>query len=588
MKYIRLYLAKLHRYAGIRLYVNLVGMIAFGFMDAVGIYLLVPLLGVIGLIDSDLGRIPLASGLLDALKETPAGYSLPIALAAYVAIIACQSLLQRGQQIQSVRIQQGFIRHLRLGIYEQLMSSKWIFFVRRRKSDIHHLLTSELARVSQGTYLTLQLASSFIFTLIQLALAFWLSPELTVAVLVSGAALALLMRRKVRDAKGIGQQTTELSQSYYAGINDHFGGIKDIKSNRLEASYLAWFRELTGRMEANFIAFARLQGTTQWLYKSAAAALIALFVYLSFEVFHVSANQLIIVVLLFARLWPRFTSIQNGAEQIFAAMPAFRSLMQLEADCKAAQEPATDERREQNNTIAVTQAIECLGVYFRYDPTRPEYALRSVSVRIPAGSMTAVIGKSGAGKSTLVDMLMGLLEPERGVVALDGVPVTPDKRLQLRHAISYVSQNPFLFHASIRDNLMIVRPDADEDEMWEALRFSASEKFVASLPEGLDTIVGDRGENLSGGERQRIVLARAMLRRPSILVLDEATSALDAENEAVIGQALETLRGKVTIIVIAHRLTTIRRADQVIVMEKGKVVSQERGQLSIMQPQPSR
>jgi len=578
---IRRYLAKLHRYAGVRLYVNLMGMIAFGFMDAVGIYLLVPLLGVIGLVDTDLDRIPLASGLLDALKETPPGYSLPIALAAYVAIIACQSLLQRAQQIQSVRIQQGFIRHLRLGIYEQLMSSKWIFFVRRRKSDIHHLLTSELARVSQGTYLTLQLASSFIFTLIQLALAFWLSPELTVAVLVSGAALALLMRRKVRDAKGIGQQTTELSQSYYAGINDHFGGIKDIKSNRLEASYLTWFRELTGRMEANFIAFARLQGTTQWLYKSAAAALIAMFVYLSFEVFHVSANQLIIVVLLFARLWPRFTSIQNGAEQIFAAMPAFRSLLQLEADCNAAKEPAMPERREKTDATVVTQAIECRGVDFRYDPCRPEYALRGVSVRIPAGGMTAVIGKSGAGKSTLVDMLMGLLEPERGTVMLDGAPVTPDKRLQLRHAISYVSQNPFLFHASIRDNLMIVRPDADEDELWEALRFSASEKFVASLPEGLDTVVGDRGENLSGGERQRIVLARAMLRRPSILVLDEATSALDAENEAVIGQALETLRGKVTIIVIAHRLSTIRHADQVIVLEQGEVVRQERGQRSV-------
>lgn len=587
MNNLRLYLTKLHRYAGMRLYINLLGMIAFGFMDAAGIYLLVPLLGVIGLLEADLDRIPLASGLLDALRQTPAGYSLPIALAVYAAVIVGQSLLQRGQQIQSVRIQQGFIRHLRLGIYGELMSSKWIFFVRRRKSDIHHLLTSELARVSQGTSLSLQLAASLITTVIQLALAFWISPELTIAVLVSGAAIALLMRRKVRDAKGIGQQTSELSQSYYAGINDHFGGIKDIKSNRLEASYLAWFRELTGRMEANFIAFARLQGTTQSLYKSSSAVLIALFVYTSFEIFHVSANELMIVVLLFARLWPRFTSIQNGAEQIYAAMPAFRSLLQLEAECKAAREPATAEPK-QGIKVQMEQAIECRDVDFRYDPARPEYALRGVSVRIPAGSMTAIVGKSGAGKSTLVDLLTGLLEPERGAVMLDGAPVTPDKRLQLRNAIGYVSQHPFLFHASIRENLLIVRPEADEDELWEALRFSASDQFVARLPDGLDTIVGDRGENLSGGERQRIVLARAMLRRPAILVLDEATSALDTENEAVIGQALETLRGTTTIIVIAHRLSTIRRADQVIVMEQGRVVRQERDQRPVRQPQPSR
>ena len=324
MKFIRRYLKKLHRFAGVRLYVNLMGMIAFSFMDAVGIYLLVPLLSFVGIFNTGLVELPLISGLLEGLREIPVTISLPLALAVYVLIIAGQALLQRGQQIQSIRIQQGFIRHLRLEIYESLMSSNWIFFVRRRKSDIHHLLTSELARVSQATYLFLQLTSSLVFTAIQLALAFWLSPQLTAVVLISGAAIAFLMRRNVRFAAGIGQKTTELSQSYYAGINDHFGGIKDIKSNRLEAAYLDWFRSLTGRMEANFVIFAKLQATTQWLYKMAAAVLIALFVYLSFAVFHVSANQLMIVVVIFARLWPRFTSIQNGVEQIVAAIPAFR------------------------------------------------------------------------------------------------------------------------------------------------------------------------------------------------------------------------------------------------------------------------
>lgn len=172
-------------------------------------------------------------------------------------------------------------------------------------------------------------------------------------------------------------------------------------------------------------------------------------------------------------------------------------------------------------------------------------------------------------------MLMGLIQPESGQVLLDGVTLREEKQLHmLRSSIGYVAQDPFLFNASIRDNLLLVDPDAGEDELWNALKFSASDAFVRKLPQGLDTVIGDRGIRLSGGERQRIVLARAILKRPSILVLDEATSALDSENERLIQEAIDRLKGSMTIIVIAHRLSTIRNADQVIVMEQGEVIQQ--------------
>ncbi|WP_199618177.1 ABC transporter ATP-binding protein [Paenibacillus alkalitolerans] len=578
MTHILLYLRKLHRFAGIRLYVNVLCMIALSVFDAVGIYLLVPMLGLIGLFDAGMEQIPLVSPLLEALRGMPAQSGLPIILAIYILLIAGQALLQRGQSIQSVRIQQGFIRHLRLGIYESLMRSKWMFFVKQRKSDFHHILTSELARVSQATYLFLQLNASLVFTVIQLGFAFWLSAKLTAVVLASGIAIALFMRKNVRRAKAVGNHTTELSQSYFAGITDHFNGIKDIKSNRLEASHLAWFRSLVDRMESNFVTFARLQANTQLLYKTAAAVLIALFVYLSVEVLNVAANQLLLIIIIFARLWPRFTSIQSGAEQIVSSVPAFRSVLRLEAECSEAREQTAFETFAAREPMPVVEGIECRNVYFRHDPNGSSYALRNICIHIPAGGMTAIIGKSGAGKSTLIDILMGLLEPERGTILIDGVPVTSEGRLALRHSISYVSQDPFLFNASIRENLLIVHPEANEEDLWEALRFSASDEFVKMLPEGLDTVVGDRGVRLSGGERQRLVLARAILRKPSILVLDEATSALDNENEAKIQNAIDRLKGKLTIIVIAHRLSTIRNADQVIVLEQGEVVKQEGNQ----------
>lgn len=218
------------------------------------------------------------------------------------------------------------------------------------------------------------------------------------------------------------------------------------------------------------------------------------------------------------------------------------------------------------------QGINLENVCFRYDLGEPAYALQKVNLHIPANRMTAIVGHSGAGKSTLVDVVMGLLKPESGSVMIDGIPLTDDILLSLRESLGYVSQDPFLFNTSIRDNLLMVKPHAEEEQLWEALQFSSAADFVRKLPQGLDTLIGDRGVRLSGGERQRLILARAMLKKPSILILDEATSALDNENEAKIQEVLEQLKGKMTIIVIAHRLSTIRDADEVIVMEEGKII----------------
>jgi ATP-binding cassette subfamily C protein len=186
--------------------------------------------------------------------------------------------------------------------------------------------------------------------------------------------------------------------------------------------------------------------------------------------------------------------------------------------------------------------------------------------------MTAIVGRSGAGKSTLIDLLMGLNQPDRGEVRIDDILLTSDHLLSLRKSISYIPQDPFLFNATIRENLMIIDPNASDESIWESLGFAAADDFVSRLPQGLDTLIGDRGVRLSGGERQRLVLARAILRKPAILVLDEATSALDTENEAKIQAAIERLKGTMTIIVIAHRLSTIRNADQVLVMDQGEII----------------
>jgi ATP-binding cassette subfamily B protein len=204
-----------------------------------------------------------------------------------------------------------------------------------------------------------------------------------------------------------------------------------------------------------------------------------------------------------------------------------------------------------------------------------QYALRDITFEAQPGEMVALVGPSGAGKSTLIGMIARLYDPTAGAVEVDGVNVRDVELASLRAQIAYVTQESFLFHATIGDNLRFAREDATREEMEAACRQAYIHDFIVSLPEGYDTMVGERGHRLSGGERQRIAIARAILKRPRILILDEATSHLDSESESYVQSALEELMNGRTTLVIAHRLSTVLAADHILVIEAGSVV--ERG-----------
>jgi ATP-binding cassette subfamily C protein len=250
-------------------------------------------------------------------------------------------------------------------------------------------------------------------------------------------------------------------------------------------------------------------------------------------------------------------------------LPAFAAATNLNKRCLNAQEKTPDAIKD---PVQLERDLVFHNVSFHYNNGPDAFALSDLNLIIPAQSMTAVVGPSGAGKTTLADLLMGLLTPEHGDILVDGRPLGGERLHAWRQAIGYVPQETFLFHDTIRANLLWARPEASEEELWSVLRLASADRFVTQMPTGLNTVIGDRGIRLSGGERQRIALARALLRKPTLLVLDEATSALDTENERSIQRAIEQLQGKMTIVVIAHRLSTVRWVDRIIVLEEGRVV----------------
>nr|WP_242594355.1 ABC transporter ATP-binding protein [Corallococcus exiguus] len=218
----------------------------------------------------------------------------------------------------------------------------------------------------------------------------------------------------------------------------------------------------------------------------------------------------------------------------------------------------------------LSRALELSGVRATYSDGRE--ALKGVDLTIPAGARVALVGPSGAGKTTLFSVLLGFLPPSGGEVKWDGVPLSSLKASSVRAQLAWVPQEPVLFSGTVRHNLRLGQPDATDDALWEALRLAHAEDFVRALPGGLDEPVGERGSRLSGGQRQRLALARAFLRRPSLLLLDEPTSALDATSEAAVGAGLQALMKGRTVLVIAHRLSTVRDADLIAVVEGGQVV----------------
>ncbi|MCP3744344.1 ABC transporter ATP-binding protein [Paenibacillus sp. A3M_27_13] len=573
MVHLRLYMTKLYSVNGGALFLNIGCMIIVSLLEGFGIYMLVPMLAAIGVFVGHSGMPFLSGGLEHFLPFIPKSWLLPGMLMVFIVLLTGQALLQRYQSILNSRIQQRFMRSLRIDVYTSFMKAQWAFYLRQRKSDFSHVMTTELARVSQGTNLILQLTTAVMFTMIQIALAFWLSPSLTGLVFLSGLGLFVVFRRSIRNAKQLGDRTTELSQVYFAGITDHMNGMKDIKSNLLEAANIHWFRSLTQRMEDNTTQFVRQNATTQFFHRTAAAVFVACVIFISLQWLHVTPEKLIVLILIFSRLWPRFALIQASLEYIMSMISAFESVTKVQQECEAFTDPSLIVSAFVRQPLSLRHGIECSHLDYRYDGAA-ESALRHINLFIPARGMTAIVGKSGAGKSTMVDVLMGFLRPTGGQITIDGLVLDDELLLQWRQSFGYVSQDPFLFHATVRENLMLADKDASEQQLWEALHFAAADNFVSRLPEGLDTVIGDRGIRLSGGERQRLVLARAVLHHPSVLILDEATSALDGEHEAAIQAALERMKGQMTLIVIAHRLSTIRHADQIVVLDQGEVIQQ--------------
>ena len=395
----------------------------------------------------------------------------------------------------------------------------------------------------------------------------WFVPEAIFVLMAMVPLMAVPMYRQGKKVQKRSSQSLQAMGETTESLNQILTGIRTVKAYQLEPAHLQEFEATTERFLARTRRVLSAKGrsiATSFLgYQAATAAVLILLGYLVLVERAIAFDDVAVIIAPLATTYQhvkRVTRAYNVVRESAGALSGIEDILQTAAD------PAMTGGAP---VPSVQGEVELRDVEFRYGD---EPVLQGVSVRAAAGQTVAFVGKTGCGKSTTLDLLMRFHDPDAGAVLIDGRDLRELKLADYRSHTAVVSQEPFLFNTTLRENIACGRPGASQAEIEAAAEAARIHEFIAGLPEGYDTVAGERGTNLSGGQKQRITIARAILRNPAVLFLDEATSALDTESEVAVQRALSELMAGRTSFVIAHRLSTIVDADQIVVLDEGRVV----------------
>lgn len=538
--------------------------LAAALTEGAGLLMLLPLLSLAGVLEHGGGQQAWMPQLEHLLSSLGMAWNIEIALSVFVVLIFLQSQLALHRDRVSHALYLRFGDHLRKILYAAIARANWSFLAGQHSGETLSVLSSEVQRIISGTYFLLRLFTVSVLACAYLAVALWISTGLTLLALATGSLLWLLLRGADSVARQGGTLLSQANRRLFAQIQDFLSAMKLIKIHGEEAGNLHRFEREIEQVSQRVIEFQRVNSRVQAVYRVGGAMALAIVSYAALVWFKLPAAHLLVMIAIFVRMLPQFAELQSGRQQLLHMLPAYMAWRKLTDACEAHGDPVTS----RGDAVPLTQRISFEHVGFSHPQSH--HALRIEQLTIPANRTTAIVGVSGSGKTTLLDLLSGLLSPDSGVIRIDGVPLA-----QLpgwRQGIAYIPQETHIQNGSIRDNLSWGNATPSEELIEQALAQAALAELIRRLPRGLDTEVGERGVKLSGGEKQRLALARALLRRPRLLILDEATSALDADNHRLVLDSIRALHGCMTVLVVTHRHEELAGLiDGVVRVEQGAV-----------------
>ena len=555
--------------------------VAFAALDAFSIVVLIPFLGtVFG--DGEGTGVPEEPGQVDRALDFTVGrfvdldgdpQTVMVGIIVFIlALVVLKNAADFARAYFSARVEQGVTRDLRNRVYGHLLELDLAFFGRVRTGQVVSRLTHDVEQLR--SLVTAELIRSFSFVLVFAATLYWMlvvSFRLTLAAFIVVPLTMVIWGPLIRRLRRGDRQVLDIAGEVGSHIQETVSGIRMVKSASAETRERRRFRQLTTDYFNTFLRTVRLRALAVPITEVFVALGTAILLWYGARMVVVEGSltggEFVGFIFLSTKLYAPVkylsklpTLIQPGlvgAERVFEFLDA-----PVEIRDRYGARPFT----------GVRDGIRYRDVRMEYRAGDP--VLRGVDFFVPVGTVVALVGPSGAGKTTIVDLLARFHEPTAGAIEIDGTDIRDLRLGSLRDGLGVVSQDTVLFHDTVRANIAYGVEDAAPEQIEAAARAAHAHDFVKKLPNGYETVVGERGTTLSGGQRQRIAIARAVLRDPPVLVLDEATSALDTESERLVQDALERLFTGRTVFVIAHRLSTIRRADRIVVIDGGGIAQQ--------------
>lgn len=451
---------------------------------------------------------------------------------------------------------------LRLALLRAVLSTRWEYFLHQPIGRLANSMGTEALRASQAYINGAMVIALLIQTAIYTGVALLVSWQATLTGLGAGAVILSLSHFLVKMSKRAGKSQTKLLISLLARLTDTLQSVKPLKAmareNLVDGVLAGETYKLNQALQREAFSGAALESAQEPML----AVVISVGIYVALTYWEMPLATVMVLVLVLAKVLTHMGKVQKQVQKMVIGESAFWSLQTTIQEAEQARESSVG-----TECPKLESGIRLDRIRFAYDGDKP--VLKNLSLEIPVGSLTTLVGVSGAGKTTVIDLIVGLVRPQSGEIFIDNVPIVRVDLRKWRRKIGYVPQETLLLHDTVFNNVTLGDPELDVRDAERALGAAGAWDFIAALPEGMFSVVGERGAKLSGGQRQRIMIARALVHRPCLLILDEATSALDPQSEAAISDTLEQLRGELTILAVSHQPAMIKAADRVYRLQNG-------------------